>query len=31
MGNAMAEGSRKKGPSSTPVADDRHANAGEQN
>src|ERR1035437_2318605 len=31
MGNAMAEGSRKKGPSGTPVADDRHANAGEQN
>jgi hypothetical protein len=31
MGNAMAEGSRKEGSSSTPMADDRHADAGEQN
>jgi hypothetical protein len=31
MGNAMADGSRKEGQSSTPVTNDRHADAGEQN
>jgi hypothetical protein len=30
MGNTMAEGSRKEGPSSTPMAHDRHADADEQ-